>query len=173
MYASGGPGLKRDLKRAFVWCQSAADLDFVPAQATLGGLFARIDNPQQAVAWWTRAAQKDDPEAQYNLALMYAKGQGVDKDGALALFWFGKAAAQGVASAQSRLGLMYATGNMVPVDPIEAHKWFALAASAGDEAGRTNCARSESRLEPLQLAEAQRRVAAWMEVRQGQTTLSK
>jgi TPR repeat protein len=159
MYASGGEGVAQDMRQAFAWCHSAADLDFVPAQATLGVLFARIKDPVQAVFWWEKAAQQGDPEAQYNLANMYSKGQGVERDGRLAFQWFARAAAQGVASAQSKLGLLYAVGDGVTVDPIEAHKWFLLAANAGDAVARANLARSRARLTVAQVEEAERRAS--------------
>jgi TPR repeat protein len=167
LYASGCPGLKRDLLKAFSWCQSSADLGFLPAQATLGFLFARLKNMEMAATWWFKAAERGDPEAQYNLALLYSKGQGVKQDLELAFHWFAEAAGQGVVSAQSRLGLLYAKGEGVAHDPIEAHKWFDLASRAADVAAKTNCARSESKLTQAQLAEAQRRADRWVLVNPG------
>jgi hypothetical protein len=160
MHASGGEGLKQDLRQAFVWCQKAADLDFVPAQATLGVLYARTQNPERAMHWWTRAAAQGDPEAQYNLAVAHATGQGTGRSLETAFSWFLKAAAQGVPAAQGRLGLMYATGEGVAPDPIEAHAWFEVASAAGDAPARANCARSAARLTSAQLAEARRRAVS-------------
>ena len=157
MYASGGEGLQQDLRQAFAWCHSAADLGFVPAQATLGVLFARIREPAQAVLWWEKAAQQGDPEAQFNLAATYSKGNGVERDAAKAFHWFARAAAQGVPAAQSKLGLLYAVGDGVAIDPIEAHRWFKRAAMAGDKVAQANLARSSARLSPGQIAEAERR----------------
>jgi TPR repeat protein len=165
MYASGGDGVVQDLRRAFECCQKAADLGFVPAQATLGVLFARIKNLDQAVFWWGKAAEQGDPEAQYNLALMFNKGQGVEQNLELAFHWFGEAAQQGVPSAQSRLGIVYATGEGVALDAIEAHKWFIIASESGDEAGKTNQARSETLLNSSQLNEARRRAKEWLQRR--------
>jgi TPR repeat protein len=124
-------------------------------------LFARIENIEQAVMWWARAAGQGDPEAQYNLALMYGKGQGVEKNLTLAFSWLVKAAAQGVPSAQARLGLMYATGEGVALDPVEAHKWFVIASRGGDSAAEKNRLRSEASLAADVIREAQRRADEW------------
>ena len=133
----------------------------MPAQATLGVLFARIKNYEKAAFWLHKAAEQGDPEAQYNLAVVYSKGQGVSQDQERAFHWFAEAAERGVVSAQARLGLMYATGDAVALDPLEAHKWLIIAADGGDKAGRANFLRSEAGLGLMQITEAKRRAEAW------------
>jgi uncharacterized protein len=164
IFASGGEGVKRDIKLAFQWCHESAALGFTPALATLGLLFARIKNHEQAVACWKKAAEQGDPEAQYNLGLMYSKGQGTEKDLAQAFNWFTQAAQQGVPSAQGRLGLMYATGDTVARDLIEAHKWLILAAKGNDKTAKANFVRSEAALGLMQITEAERRAHVWRPV---------
>ena len=44
---------------------------------------------------FTVAAGQGNPEAQYNLALMYQLGQSVNQDDKMALLWYSKAAEQG------------------------------------------------------------------------------
>ncbi len=51
-------------------------------------------------------AEQGNAEAQYNLGLMYAKGQGVPQDYAAAVNWWRKAAEQGYADAQNILGIV-------------------------------------------------------------------
>ena len=77
-------------------------------------------------------AEQGLASAQYNLGLMYAKGQGVTENDAEAVEWFRKAAEQGDASAQYNLGVMYAKGQGVPENDAEAVKWYRLAAEQGD-----------------------------------------
>ena len=60
------------------------------------------------------------PTAQYNLGIMYAKGQGVPQDYAEAVKWYRLAADQGIPTAQNNLGFMYAKGEGVPQDYSEA-----------------------------------------------------
>jgi TPR repeat protein len=165
LYISGGDGLKQDLKNAFAWCQKSADQGFIPALATLGVLYARLKNPELAIHCWSKAADQGDPEAQYNLAMMYLKGEGTERESGRAFEWLLKAAVQDVVQAQSRLGLMYATGEGVAVDPIEAHKWFIIASEKGDKASQTNRERSETLIGVAQLAEGRRRASEWKNLR--------
>ena len=70
------------------------------------------------------AAAKEDAHAQYNLAAMYAKGEGVEKDLVGAVEWFRKAAERGEAYAQYNLGWHYANGEGVEKDQLEATAWY-------------------------------------------------
>ena len=72
-----------------------------------------------------------EPEGQYNLGVMHAKGQGVPKDGEEAVKWYRLAADQGHAQAQYNLGGMYFKGEGVAENGKEAVKWFRLAAEQG------------------------------------------
>ena len=56
-------------------------------------------------------AQQGYATAQYNLGVMYEKGQGVPQDYARARYWFEKAAAQGDGPAQSALRLLQREGH--------------------------------------------------------------
>ena len=76
---------------------------------------------------WGRA------DAQYNLAVMYANGQGVPQDYAEAVRWFRLAAERGAANAQYALGLMYERGHGLSQDYILAHMWFDLSAAQGTQ----------------------------------------
>jgi TPR repeat protein len=84
-----------------------------------------------ALKEWQPIADGGDAHAQYNLGMLYARGQGVPQDYPRAAEWYRKAAEQGVAAAQYNLGLMCANGQGVPRDPQEAAKWFLKAAEAG------------------------------------------
>ena len=63
---------------------------------------------------WTPLAEQGDAYAQFNLGLMYYKGQIVPQDYEIAVKWYILSAEQGVANAQFRLGWMYANGEGVP-----------------------------------------------------------
>jgi TPR repeat protein len=80
-------------------------------------------------------AEQGIASAQFNLGVMYAKGQGVPQDYQAAIQWFHKAAEQGHPSAQDNLGLMYERGRGARQDLILAHMWSSLAAATlgGDE----------------------------------------
>jgi TPR repeat protein len=161
LYASGAPGVTKDLVQAFDWCNRAAKLEFVPAQATLGVLYARMGDQTRALHWWGLAAENGDAEAQFNLATALANGLNGTPDLEHAFHWFHAAGSQGLVPAQTKLGILYATAQGVALDAIEAHKWFVLAANHGDSAAKGNVAKSASQIAPEQLREALRRVAVF------------
>lgn len=101
-------------------------------------------------------AEAGDPNAQYDLGVMYYSGEGVPKDAAEALKWFRKAADQGHAPAQFDLAHMYAKGEGVPKDEAEAYAWYNLAAVSHDDA-RKRRDELEKTLTPEQKARAQQR----------------
>jgi len=107
------------------------------------------------------AAEQGDALAQYNLGVMYAKGQGVVQDYKEAAKWYRLAAEQGSAEAQSNLGFLYEEGQGVPQDYVEAHMWFNLGGASGDARGIKNRDIIARKMTPEQIAEAQRRAREW------------
>src|SRR5579863_3547103 len=67
---------------------------------------------------------RGEPDAQFNLGIMYARGLGVEKDIAEAWRLFQLAAAQGNAQAQFRLGVRSAQGWGVQQNFVEASEWY-------------------------------------------------
>jgi len=78
-----------------------------------------------------RSAEIDDSSAQYRLALCYANGQGVKKDGRAAFTWFERAAGWGHPDAMLNLGICYEKGDGVEADSVKAFEWFMKSAEAG------------------------------------------
>src|SRR5262245_35057636 len=72
-----------------------------------------------------------DAEAQYQLALKYARGTGVARDDAMAAGLFRKAAEQGHGAAQEALAFAYHVGRGVEKNEAEALKWVRKAAEQG------------------------------------------
>ena len=85
-------------------------------------------------------AKAGNAMAQYNLGLMYDKGEGVPQDKAEAVKWYRKAAEQGDADAQVNLGFMYGNGDGVPQDDTEALKWHRKSAEQGHGFAQNNLA---------------------------------
>ena len=73
-------------------------------------------------------AEQGHARSQYNLAVRYARGEGVIQDYKEAVKWFRLAAEQGHATAQYHLGASYVIGEGVLQDYEEAVKWYRLAA---------------------------------------------
>ena len=87
-------------------------------------------DPSDRLAFYQKGADSGNSEAQLQLAILYAKGEGVTQDYAIAAKWFRAAANQGSARAQYDLGVLYERGRGVPVDLTEAAKWYLKAAEA-------------------------------------------
>tara|TARA_B100000686_G_C16616021_1_gene876506 strand:- start:307 stop:900 length:594 start_codon:yes stop_codon:yes gene_type:complete len=90
-----------------------------------------------ALREWRLLAEQGHAIAQFNLGVMYDKGEGVLQDNKTAVKWYTLAAEQGHANAQFSLGRMYAKGQGVTQDYKTAVKWFTLAAEQGHAAAQT------------------------------------
>lgn len=84
-----------------------------------------------ALKEWQPLAEQGEANSQYNMGLLYARGQGVAQDYQEALAWYEKAAEQGVPAAEYNLGVMYANGQGVAANQEQAEKWFLKAAEKG------------------------------------------
>ena len=132
-----------------------------------GGLAVMVLSAQDDLDTVRQAAEQGDATAQFNLGVMYAKGEGVPQDDVEAVRWFRLSAEQGHASSQGALGAMYMNGQGVPQDDETAHVWLNVAASRStgeqrDEYVEARDAVAE-RMTRGQLAEAQRRGREWEE----------
>ena len=68
--------------------------------------------------------------AQYNMAVMYFTGRGVEQDYAQAFRWTEMAAMQGHLNAQFNLGALYYTGTGTEVDLEKSLQWYSRAAES-------------------------------------------
>jgi hypothetical protein len=118
------------------------------------------DDYAAALNLWRPLAEQGNARAQAGLGFLYANGHGVPLDAAEAARWYQLAAAQGDALAQGSLGFMYEHGEGVAGDLVRAHAWFGLAAVGSVGALRDlfarDLARVATRMQPQQIAEAQR-----------------
>ncbi|MDX8387350.1 MAG: tetratricopeptide repeat protein [Ghiorsea sp.] len=87
---------------------------------------------KQSVAWFHKAAVKD-VKAQFNLGLVYARGDGITPNDDEAIRWWKKAEANGNAQARTMLGLFYNLGRGVGRSEKDAVDWYLKAAEAGDQ----------------------------------------
>ena len=96
---------------------------------------------EQAYHIWEPLAEAGKSNAQNNLALLYLRGQGVDKDSLRAAYWFQRAGNKGNIQALTSLGVMYMTGDGVERDYYQAFELFYRAAKAGSSAAQYNLGR--------------------------------
>jgi TPR repeat protein len=118
------------------------------AQFVLGARFANGGNKSdyaEAAQWYLKAAEQNHALAQFNLGIMYLKGQGVRRDKTLSQMWMSRAAELGDAGAQYEFGMrqhrlsMDETGDGASELKIDAYKWLLLAAAQGYNGSETGC----------------------------------
>ena len=78
------------------------------------------------------SADEGHADSQFNVALMFEKGIGVEKDEKQAVEWYRKSALQGNAAAQFNLGVLYENGRGTKVDFAKANEWYRKASVQGD-----------------------------------------
>lgn len=80
---------------------------------------------------WQKLAQQGDSLSQFNLAVMYSRGQGTEQNGSKAIEWYQESAEQGYAPAQFNLGAAYLEGKYIAADEQLAARWWLTAAEQG------------------------------------------
>ena len=125
-------GVARDDAEAARWERVAAEQGHVYAQANLSFRCYSAGDLAGAFAWCERAADGELAWAQYNLGLMYQKGEGVARSEAEAAHWYRLAASQGFAEAQLRLADLYYLGQGMPRNYTQAAVWYRRAAEQGN-----------------------------------------
>ena len=103
-------------------------------------------------------AKQGDERAEFVVAGLYLRGQGVPRNRTEADKWFLKAAEHGDALAAGVVGHMYRDGDGVPKNYIKAYMWWFLA----DDAGLATADLLDSlkkEMTPAQIGEAQKLAA--------------
>ena len=114
-----------------------------------------------ALREWRPLAEQGIAQAQFNLGVMYAKGEDVVQNYGQAVKWYRRAAEQGFAQAQNKLGLMYGLGDSVVQDYVTAHMWGNIARANGYDSGKLLDA-LEQLMSKGQIARAQQRASDCM-----------
>ena len=128
---------------------AALTLVAMPAQAQFGLFKSALvkgdeayerEDFEAALRHYTKAAKKDDAEAQFKLGRLYDRGVGTEADPAEALIWYTLAAEQGLDMAQTNLGVLYDTGRGTEENNVAAARWFREAARQGNPVAQYNLA---------------------------------
>jgi TPR repeat protein len=104
----------------------------LPAHFVAGLEAYNANNLPLAHTEFLAGAEEGHIDSQFNVALMYENGIGVDKDAKKALEWYRKASLQGSSAAQFNLGVLYENGRGTKVDFAAANEWYRAAAVQGD-----------------------------------------
>ncbi len=93
-----GAGVSRDENQAVTLYRKAAAAGHVRAMHNLGVLLSEHASQQdysEAASWFARAASAGLADSQYNLALLYERGLGLEQDLTRAYYWYQAAANAG------------------------------------------------------------------------------
>lgn len=137
LYESG-TRVKRNIQKALVYYEIAAEKGLPVAEANLGALYFNgalgKRDTAQSLAWIQKAAEHGDAGGQHNLALLYLRGTVTGKpDYGQFLKWAGLSADQGSTRAMIELGNFYREGKAdFPLDLKMAAKYYRLAALKKD-----------------------------------------
>jgi uncharacterized protein len=169
-YMYGGifrEGLWKDPKQLVYWWTKAAEQGNVHAQLWLGAFYEQgrygIERDySNAFKWLSMAAKQGQPDAQVTLGQMYEDGEGIPRDYKLAAYWYRQAADHtvdlgGAGQGASRIAQLYEDGNTTSHDYVFVYLWHAY---TEDTDGMRDVAR---KMNASQIADAQRRVRAWVQ----------
>ena len=144
--------LKTNTSEERKWIGLSAKNGFAKAQVSLGLHYYRKFMSDKAhhehliefIKWHRKAAEQGNAVAQYDLGVLYSRGEHVLQDMDEAKILFPKAAKQGRRDAQFEIGNIYSLGMGVPEDLDEARNWFLKAAKNRKPIGLTKCPGSRS-----------------------------
>jgi uncharacterized protein len=135
LYGTGAGGVAKDeaqARKLFERAAQAGNPRGISNLAALGGSGGAAANPARSRELLAKAAETN-AEAQYQLGMMLAEGNGGEKDDVAARALFEKAAAQNHPGALERMGAFAQGGRGGPKDSDAAKGYYERAAALGDE----------------------------------------
>jgi localization factor PodJL len=127
----GQPVVAGPLPARNVSLEQAAQSGDLVAQYELALQRIAAGRTQEGVAMMRRAGDRGFAMAQYRMAKIYERGEGVAADLTVARQWTERAAAAGNRRAMHDLGVYFARGEGAPLDEAAAFRWFRQAAELG------------------------------------------
>ena len=135
--------MRHEYREAYEQCIYAANIGNPECLNAIGYLYQKglgvSANPDEANRFFTLAAEKNNPGAQYNLAMLLQSG-GQPSAGELerSAKWLLKSAEQKNVNAQVNLGTLYSQGRGVEANPSKAVYWWKKAADQGNAMAQNN-----------------------------------
>jgi len=116
---------KSDIVSSMNYYRKAANNGYAPAQNRLAYLLDKSEENEEAIEWYKKAASQDEPEAQFNLARLYAAGEGIKQDTVQAYHLFKMSAEKMYAPAIRVLALANEKGQLGQrVDYEQSQYWL-------------------------------------------------
>ncbi len=135
IYVAGHGKIPKNLDKAILWFEEAANNGIANAKYNLGVLHHQglgvTQSISRAMALYEDAAELGHPEAQYNLGIAHIEGVGVSYNPKRAAYFFQMAANKNVTEAAYNLGLIYENGLLGETRPEDALLWYKAAADQG------------------------------------------
>ena len=101
-----------DIVTAMAPLRRASEAGHAAAQALYAQILDRSELDEEAVAWFRKSAEQNDPDGQFGLGSMLASGEGIKRDPIAARSWIEKSAAQGNGLAINFLAQSYINGQL-------------------------------------------------------------
>jgi TPR repeat protein len=115
----------------------SAEQGYAPAQVLLAYILDRAEENTAAIALYRKAAEQGSAEGMYGLATMYAAGEGVEPQDAVAVQWFTRAMEAGHEPARFLLANAYLSGQLgLGKDEVRGMELLRQGAAAGYEPAR-------------------------------------
>jgi len=124
--------------KAFHWLKLAAETGHAEAQAGMADICRHNGDILDSFEWSTKAAEQGHAGAQYNLAIFYAKGDGIPSDPEKHFHWLEQAAGNGHAEAAYDMALCYVDGRGTRRDYHKALALFEDLADKGHVEAKAN-----------------------------------
>lgn len=133
------------------------------------GKFGVSQDHAASIKWFRMAAEQGEADAQFNLARIYGKADGMyrraraaPQDDAEAFKWYRLSAEQGHTLAQMQLAEMYAEGGLnVPRDQIQTYKWLSVAAASENPTAAKRLTTYATGMTPEQVRQAESLAQEW------------
>lgn len=150
----------KDERNAYDWISELAQVNYNPALLELAELKEKgsIESYSAIEIFMLRykAAWQGSTKAQYLIANMYLKGEGVQSNEAKAFRWFNLAARRGYRPAQLQLGLMFENGCGTIPNLVKAYAWQKIGSEKLYESNQEHLISIIDQLSQPELAEALR-----------------
>ena len=145
-----GDGVEKDVPKAYELFSEAAEQGSTNAMFWLGAICENEEeyfSLEEGFQWFLKAAEMDNPAAQFQVGCHYLHGKGVDLDYDQAFKWFSLSADKGDSCSQNSLGTMYLRRQCPQAEDMDndlrlrlGWEWLLKAAAQNSVAGLYNLA---------------------------------
>lgn len=139
----------------------AAQRGWLGAEYNLGTFYYKRFRYKPAETWLLKAAEKEYPEAEENLAQLYLANGPLQSE-EKAFTWFLRAAEHGRPESQYNTCYDYADGLGVKRDMTEAYKWCYIAARNGQRQADANKDHLAAQMRPDEVARGREAAERWL-----------